>query len=284
MLYLLFSILLSTLIVVVFKLFTRFGINNLQAIIVNYLVAAVLGYSLSGTFSSIPDIPQQNWFVFALLSGFFLMFTFNVFALSSQKAGIAITAVSSKMSVVIPVVLGVVLYGETLNIYRVMGIVFALLAFYLTFKKEAGTPVRGLYLLLPLLLFLGNGTNDSLLNYAERRLINGDLMFYLSSAFLFSLVFGLLLYLVKSMRKPEAVELKNVVAGVVLGLLNFGSTYYFLRCLGLFETTVFFPVFNVSIVTTAALIGFFMFDEKLRPVNWVGIALAIAAIVVLAVG
>ncbi|OQA02150.1 MAG: EamA-like transporter family protein [Bacteroidetes bacterium ADurb.Bin408] len=283
MIYILLSISLSSLIVIAFKIFTRFGISNLQAIIVNYIVAAVLGFSLSGSFSDIPAAVFEPWFIYALLIGFFLMFVFNVYAVSAQKAGIALTAVSGKMSVVIPVVAGAIIYNETMGWIRIAGIVTALLALYLTFKSKEKRVYNPWTFVLPAILFLGTGTNDSLLNYAQRKLIHGDQMYFLSVCFLISLIFGLLFLLGKSFFKPEKFVLKNIVGGVILGLLNFGSTYYFLVCLGLYESSVFFPVFNVSIVSIAALAGYFIFKEKLSLINRIGIGLAAGAIIIIAI-
>jgi len=282
MIYILLAITLSTLIVVLFKIFPRFEIDNVQAIIVNYLTASLMGFALCNGFGQIASIAQQLWFPYALLSGFFLMFVFNVYATSAQKVGIAITAVSGKMSVVIPVTVGIILYNESLSILRIGGIVLALIALYLTFKKETKFTFNKIYFLLPIVLFLGTGTNDSLLNYTEKRLINNDLMFFLSSAFLISLIFGLLLLLVKHIRTPQKIQKKNIYAGFILGLLNFGSTYYFLVCLGLFDSSMFFPVFNVSMVLSAALLGCLIFKEKLMLINWIGIGLAVTAILLIA--
>jgi len=283
MIYLFHAISQSTLIVVLFKLFPRYKIDNLQAIVVNYLLASIIGFSLCGGVTKIVEIPDQKWFVFALFCGFFLMYAFNIFALSTQKVGIAISMVSSKMSVVIPVFLGVILYNEKFTFVRGIAIALALLAFYLTFKKDSKSEFKKIYLLFPILLFIGTGSNDSLFNYTEKRLLNNDLMFFLSSAFLVSLILGSLTFAFRSIKKPQKIEFKNIIAGLLLGLLNFGSTYYFLKCLGVFDSSVFFPVFNVSIVSLAAIIGYFIFKEPLRKINWVGIGLAVVAIVLIAV-
>lgn len=281
MIYIILCIVLSTLIVVVFKLFTHFGINNLQAIIVNYFVASALGLALEGNYEKLSTLHNSPWLGMAFLSGFFLMFVFNVFALSSQKVGIAITAVSSKMSVVIPVTIGFILYKEDYSVVRIAAIALALLAFYLTFRTKESRSIKKVYLFLPVLLFFGNGTNDSLLNYAEKRLLNNDTIFFLSVAFGISLIFGILTWGAMRFKKPDPIKIKNIAAGIILGLLNFGSTYYFLVCLGMYESSFFLPLFNVSIVVSAALIGYFIFKEPLNKTNIIGIALAVAAILMI---
>ncbi len=57
-------------------------------------------------------------------------------ALTSQKNGLSVASVSSKMSVVIAIVFGVWYYEESLSFIKVIGILLALIAVYLTSSKE----------------------------------------------------------------------------------------------------------------------------------------------------
>jgi len=281
MFYLISAIILSTAIVVTFKLFERFEINIAQAIVTNYLVASGLGFLLSEN-PIFSEIPGKEWFIYAMICGITLIITFNIFAVSAQKAGIAITAVSSKMSVVIPIIFGVLIYKESVGIIKIIGIFAALFSFYLTFRKgkdERKPDFR--YLILPILLFLGNGLNDTMLKHSERNFIHGDTIVFLSTAFLFSFLIGLIILAVSSILKKKRIQLKNILAGLILGLLNWGSTYFFLKGLGIFESTFFFPVFNVSIVVLSALTGYFVFKEKLSGVNWAGVFIAAVSIILI---
>jgi drug/metabolite transporter (DMT)-like permease len=136
MIYLVSTILFSTAIVISFRLFTRFRIDNLQAITVNYLVAAIMCLLFFNSPVDFSEIPYRSWFPYAGVIGFTFILVFLVFALSAQKAGIAVTSVSSKMSVVIPVSVGIMAYAEPLNAFKLIGIIASLLAFYLTFRKN----------------------------------------------------------------------------------------------------------------------------------------------------
>ena len=75
---------------------------------------------------------------------------------------------------------------------------------------------------------------------------------------------------------------KHLAAGVVLGLLNFGSTYYLMRAMDKFDSAVLFPVTNASIVGLSAMTGFFVFREKLSWINWLGVILSVIAIIIIA--
>jgi drug/metabolite transporter (DMT)-like permease len=282
MLYLILAILTSSGIVVLFRLFDNYKINNIQAITVNYAIASILGFVTAPENISVSSVLSVSWFPFALLVGITLILVFNVFALSSQKAGVAITAVSSKMSVVIPVSIGILFYHDFVNIWIIFGIITSLLAFYLTFKKKKSTEkVDKRYFILPLLLFIGNGSNDSLLKHSQKFYIGDETELFLSTAFLFSFVIGSIVLLIDLLKNKRILELKNITAGVVLGLLNYASTYFFIKGLSHFQSSVFFPIFNVSIVMIAALVGYFVFKEKLSKINWLGIFLALSAILMI---
>ncbi len=286
MINILSALLFSTLIMVSFKLFERYRIDTIQAITVNYIVAVLFGIISYQGNSETTTIISLPWLFHGILIGIFFIVVFFIFAISSQKVGIAITAVSSKMSVVIPIMTGIlILKNDYLNLPKVIGILMALIAFYLTFKRKEKVNLKKGYFLLPLLLFLGNGTNDSMMSYATITFdINQQKQTTLLLIIIFStaLTIGLIITVYRWIFMKKPLFLRNMIAGIILGLFNYLSTYYFLRALDLFPPTLFFPVFNAGIVTLSALTGFFVFREKLRPVNWAGIAAAVAAIVIIA--
>ncbi len=282
MIYLILAIVFSTSIVISFKLFARYSIDNLQAITVNYLFAAILGLLMYKGDLSLSDIPSSPWLPFSGIIGITFITVFFVFALSAQKAGIAVTSVSSKMSVVIPVSIGIMAYGELLTTVKLAGIIASLLAFYLTFRKKEKVKADWRILILPVLLFLGNGANDTLTKHAQLFYVGDDTLLFLSGVFVSSMIIGSAMMLIRKIRNPRPLALRSVIAGLWLGFLNFFSSYYFLLGLGIYESSVFFPIFNVSIVGLSALTGFFFFRERLTPINWIGIALALVAILLIA--
>jgi drug/metabolite transporter (DMT)-like permease len=284
MVYLILTIVFSTAIVVSFRLFTNFRIDNLPAITTNYLIAAIMSFVIYQGDFSFSDIPLKPWFPFASIIGFTFILVFIVFALSSQKAGVAVTAVSSKMSVVIPVSFGILVYAEVINPIKISGIIASLLAFYLTFKKKDNQRIDKRVLILPILLFLGNGANDTLTKHAQKFHVGDETLMFLGTVFLSSMIIGGVLLLYKVIKEKKSIHYRSFIAGVWLGFLNFFSSYFFLLGMGLYDSSVFFPIFNVSIVSLAALSGFFFFRERLSPINWTGIVLALMAILLIAFG
>ena len=282
MLYLISAIIISTSIFITFKFFKRFEIDNFQAITVNYIIASAFGFLIySGDFT-FATILQRTWFPYALIAGVLFICVFLLFALSSQKAGVALTAVSSKMSVIIPVIFGVILCNDSMNFIKIIGILAALIAFYLTLKKNNKIKVYSKYLVLPVLLFLGNGITDAFLKYSEHNFISNETVLFLATVFTISLIICIGISTGRYFMFKQKIHLRNIIGGIILGFLNFGTTYYLIMAMGVFQSTVLFPVQNVGIVVLSALAGFIIFREKLSVINWSGILLSIIAILLIA--
>jgi len=286
MLYLLASILFSASILILFRLFTRFEIDNLQAIIANYFVAALIGFSSQTSLVGISQVSNAPWFLMSLVLGTIFIGVFFLFALSSQKAGVSITAVASRMSVVIPVLGGFVLFGEQAGWVKIVGITLAFPAFYLTFKRnqEKSRARNILFYLLPVFIFFGTGANDLLMKYTDFHYVEDDLMLLLASIFFVAMIYGLLVLGALLIAGRTSISLKSWLAGVFLGLINFGSTYYMFRSMTFFESSVMFPILNTGVVSLAAMADYFIFKQRLSPINMAGIALSLVAIILISIG
>ncbi len=282
MIFIILSVVQSTLILIVFKLFDRYRIDNLQALVANYITAGVFGLILSFRLASPQGIIHNNWLGYAVFLGFLFIGTFFCFALSSQKVGIALTSVTSKMSVVIPVILSIFLFSEKINLMRIAGIIIALIAFYLTFKKDEKRRSDPRMLILPLLVFFGNGLVDTAMKYSQHYYITDDLVQFLTAVFFTSFLIGSAILSVRVIRRTSKLHFKSFAGGILLGLLNFGSTFYLIKAMERHESSVVFPLANAAIVGLSSLAGYFGFREKLSLVNWTGIVLSIIAILIIA--
>lgn len=277
MIYLIFSVIGSSLLYVIFKLFERYNINNVQAITVNYFSALALGLLYSEVDVTIREVISAPWIYGALFLGLLFILVFYVMALTSQKNGLSVTSVASKMSVVIPVSFGLIVYNESIGLLKIIGIVLALAAVYLTsVKSKNGFNIKSL--LSPVLLFFGSGTIDTSLKFLETNYVKPEMIPIFSAAiFSFAAIFGILFLLFK---KNTDWKLKNIIAGLILGIPNYYSVSFLLKALsseGLESSTV-FTVNHVSILALSTLIGLIAFKEKMYLKNWIGIALAIISI------
>ncbi|WP_425237412.1 EamA family transporter [Ulvibacterium sp.] len=285
MLYLALSILFSSLIFVIFKLFSVYKVNTLYAIIINYIIAFGVGILFYEGDVALNEIPQKSWFWGTLLLGCLFIVVFNLMAATAQRVGVSVASVATKMSLVVPVLFGVLVYREQLSTLQVMGIVLALGAVYFASAKGKSMTLGRSSLWLPVLVFLGSGIIDTSLKYVQETHIEAD-EFPLFSATVFgsAAVVGLLLLIMKSFKTPLNLGLKDILGGIALGVPNYFSIYFLLHALqhpSLNSASV-FTINNVAIVMFSTILGIALFREHISPKNWGGIALAVVSIVLVA--
>ena len=281
MIYLILSIASSTIILILFRLFKNFNIDTKQAIVINYVSAFLFGLWSYKEPLTISTFLNSTWIYGAIALGLLFIVIFNLMALTAQTNGLSVVSVASKMSVIIPIILGVILYKENLNTLQVLGISMALIAVFLTsFKKEDSTNLKK-SLLFPFLVFLGSGVIDSSLKYFENYHLSQKLIsIFSASIFLFAALFGSIWIFGIQKQKLSAFNAKNIMAGAVLGIVNYYSIYFLIQALKIewLNSATVFTINNVSIVAISSIIGFIIFKESISKSNLAGIILALLSI------
>lgn len=280
MIWLILGILCASLLFVIFRLFQKWNIDTFQAIVVNYIVASIAGFIFSQNKSChISETIYQSWFYMSLLLGSMFIGVFYLMAISSQRAGISVTSVAAKMSLIIPILAGIYIYAEYPDTPQWIGIVLAIPAIILTIAQKEKTSNRAWY--LPVAIFIASGIIDTLVTYSQNKLVAKN-DFPMFSALLFSMaaVWGLLFYIIFVRSK---INIRNVIGGIILGIPNYFSIYFLLSALEsevlLSGTTV--AVNNIGVVMVSALTGIIFMGETLGVKNIIGILLAIGSILLI---
>lgn len=286
MIDLLLSIASSTIILTLFKAFGKFKVNTFQAIVVNYIVAASCGYVAYGA-TIWTDLPWfKSWFIPAALLGVLFIAIFNLMALTAQRAGLSVASVATKMSVALPILFGFLYYKEEVSLPKVVGILLALIALYLSSQKNEGSRKLQLkVLVLPLLVFLGSGVIDTSIKFLEEQYVGQkDVSQFSATIFAFAALSGILLIIIKAFQSKVKIQGKNLVAGIALGIPNYFSIYFLVQALRIpyLDSATVFTLNNIAIVVAATLIGILLFKERLSKSNWLGIVLALISIAVIA--
>lgn len=283
MIPLVLSIIASTFIFVLFRLFARYSINTLQAIVVNYFVACtcgIIGYQNSIEISA---IPKYDWFYYTVALGALFIIVFNLMATTTQRSGLSVVSVATKMALVIPIGFGLWYYQEPLGPFKAIGIILALAAVYLvSVKNRSGVILQNRNLMFPVLVFFGSGLIDTSLNFLQNDFIKDKSLIPLFSSTIFMTagVIGIMVLVVQKIKGVLFLEYKNIIAGVVLGIPNYFSIYFLVKALrsNLLDSSDIFTINNVAIVIISTLLGIVFFKEQLSLKNWIGIILAVISI------
>ena len=284
MLILFTCILLNSLIGVVFKLFEKFGVDNFQAIVVNYLVCVLTATAVSNGNPIPASLLLQPWIGFALGLGVLFIFVFNLFALTVQKTGIMVSTIFQKMSLVAPSLIAILIFHETSSVTKWAGIAISLMAIVLlsyNSEKENKSSLNTHHVwIYPLLTFIGSCIIDSSIYLVQKNnlVTEGDIGF-VASLFLFAGLTGLIILIIRIIKGQTVIRTKNIIAGVCLGIPNFFSIYLLLLALQQgWEGSVVFPINNVGVLVLAAFFGIVLFKEKLNGFKLAGFILSLLAI------
>lgn len=282
MIYLILAILFSSGVFIAMRLFERLGLDNHQALMWNYVFASGTGFAICEHWDTAPQLVAEPWFGLSILTGFWFIFTYLLMTASTQRSGVTVTSLSSKISVVLPILAGVIVLGEKLNFVATMGIVLALVALVLVLgdKKESGNKNHRKWL-LPVCIFFGTGAGDILMKITEQQNTGDDLGFMIAFIYFVALVFGIIIVIWDLAKGKSKWQWKSAAGGIGLGVINFFSTssvYYAMRH---FDNFVLFPIYNIGVVSLTALIGWLFFKEKLTLKNYIGLVIAVIAVILI---
>ncbi|MFC4219967.1 EamA family transporter [Flagellimonas marina] len=279
------SVLSSTLIFVVFKLYDVYKVQTLYAIVMNYIVACATGFFLYDGSVEFGQLFNTSWFWGPILMGMLFITIFNLMAKTAQVSGVSVASVATKMSLVIPVIFGIWLYNESLSWIQVVGIALALVAVYLASLKEKHIVINRKDLLLPFLVFLGSGIIDTSIKYFEElHLTDAEVPIFSSMIFGCAALSGLIFIGIQSKKTPVKANFRNVLGGIALGVPNYFSIYFLIIALrsDMLSSAAIFTLNNVAIVMASTLTGILLFKERLTLKNWGGVVLAVLSIVLVA--
>ena len=285
MIWLLLSILFSSLLMIIFIFFKKYEINTFYAIVVNYLVCVLvaLNFSIDYPWSAY----TTGWLPWAVLLGMFFISLFFLIARTAQTMGASVTSVSMKLGYIFPIIIAFTYYNESITAIKIIGIFLTILAVILTsFKKEKDSKKIDFKLLIfPLIIFLGSGFADSVVQGVNNNYFqNGGNEMFVLVTFMSAFTFGFIAALVKMKKeKTNHFSKKTIIAGIILGVPNYFSIYMLFQALSvdLWEDSFVFPVNNIGIVVLSTLLALIIFKEKLNKYNILGLAMAITSIVLL---
>ena len=278
------TIISSTLIFVIFRLFEKFKIDTFQAIVFNYFTAFICGWTLYSSQFTPKVFVNIDWVPYALAISVLFISLFFVMGKSAQQNGVAITSVAVKMSLAVSMIGMIIIYNEALTFLKLAGIVLALTGVLLVSWEPKGSKEQNNAWKMLIILFIGSGILDLCLNYAQQHVLN-ELTPALFSAFGFLIagLIGLLVLIWQFISKSVRIKGKNILAGLILGIPNYFSIYLLLQAYEVIDYTnsSIVAIVNVSVVVLSALFGFMIFKEDFSIKKAIGLIASLMAILAL---
>jgi drug/metabolite transporter (DMT)-like permease len=283
----------------IFRGFEKFKVHTFQAIVVNYFVCVGTGMLFLGDLRLFQQIgTHTQWLPLAVLLGGLFISTFYLMGYTAQKISVSASSTASKISLIVPVLFSLWIFKTSSKIFdfvNYFGILLVLIAIGLTSVKTQKTDKTNKnelinasntsiwLLLLPFAVFAMSGAIDTLISYTSQNLLKSAWETVVFPIMLFGVAGGLgsIILAIMFFRKTTKFELKNLIAGVVLGIPNYFSVYFLLKSLSEFDNNgaVLFPIFNISVILLSTVLAIIFFKEKLNFFNKIGVLVAIMAII-----
>lgn len=279
MIYILLSISCSVTVAVLLKLAKRYNIHVLQAVMWNYLAAIILSYIFfRPELAQLVAVPTT----LAIAIGVLLPVLFLILGASVRNIGIVKSDIAQRLSLFIPILASLYLFGENFGGLKVAGLLVGFLAIVLTLSRKSTVKTETNSYVYPILVFIGFGLIDVMF---KKLALDKSIPYTSTLMVIFCISFiiaAVILGYVVLVRKKK-VELINFFCGIVLGCFNFGNILFYMkahRAMADNPSTV-FAAMNMGVIILGSIIGIVLFKEKVSKLNYVGIAMALAAILLI---
>ena len=277
MVFLLLAVLSSSVLAIVLKyLDSGYGYG---VYFFNYVTCALLAFLTMEGKSLWNGDPLPLWL--GAVSGFLYLAALIVYAYSIRKNGAVLSSVFTRLGVLVPILVSVVLFGERPSLLQGAGILVAVLAaVVMNGLPKKGQPQGmspGLALVPLLLALLLNGASDSvskIFTQLGSRRDDGLFVFYI---FLFAALFTLALLI----RERQRLARRDVLLGILVGVPNFFSSRLLLAALTELPAFLVYPSYRVGAILVISAASFFLFRERLNRRQLGAVGMILAALVLL---
>ena len=276
MLSLFLAIFSSAMIAVVMRLSTGRVKARFSMLAVNYGMCMLLSAVYAG-FQLLPrEAPGFSVAVgMGVVNGILYLLGFVLLQYNTAKNGVVLSSVFIRLGLLVPMVLSIFLFGEMPAALQWIGFLLAVGAILLI-NWEKGTAISGIKLPLVLMLLCG-GSGDAMSKVFE---VHGPAA-YAEQFLFFTFVSAFLLCLLPVLRNKEKPDRSALLFGALVGIPNFFSAKFLLMALGELPAVIVYPTFSVATILVVTLAGVGLFRERLRKLQWVALAVILAALILL---
>lgn len=298
MIYILISIICSSLIAIVFKISEGRTSNRFAITGMNYLAGMMVSLiflrgkplfnlqwfkAFSGEFTSVLSngtvFSQEGTgalaVILGIITGVLYFSSFILYQKSVGDNGISLSATFMKLGVVIPVVLSIIFLGERIDGLAFLGIIFSLIAI-IVINKSDDAEKRTIKINLIVLLILAGG-GDFLTKLFQNYGVTEFKNLYLFYTFLTGLIISTIMLLVKNPR----FKVWDLFYGVMVGIPNVLMPDFLIKGLETVKGAVAFPMVSAGIIVISSIIGMVFFKERLGKKEKAGIVMMVVAIILL---
>ena len=219
--------------------------------------------------------------VFGLVSAISSIFSQQAY----KKGPVSYTNLLIMSSMVIPALSGVMFFGESISVGKIVGILLMLVAIVMSVCNKEDKKASVAWLLCSLISALATGGVGILQKVHQSSPAKGELMWFLCIAFGVSAIISEIFVVANSKKTPITVVMdkKIILFIVACGVATMLNNVINLYLSGVMESIIFFPTVNGANILLLLVVSLVFLKERIRPLQWVGIVAGTSAIFLLCI-
>ncbi|MDO4458582.1 MAG: EamA family transporter [Clostridia bacterium] len=286
MFYLLLAIICSSLLAIILRFSENRPTSTYGVCLFNYLTCCVEGYIFTSGGNPF-SVPLKVTLV-SVLTGAALLLSLVLYKVNIRNNGTVLSAVFSKLGVLIPTILSFTVFGETAKPLQFVGIAIAVAAILVInlgggnahLKKTEHKNLSSFLTMgaggLVFLMIIG-GLCDSMSKVYEFTCPREFDNRYLFLGFFFAMVITAVMMIINR-EKPSKFD---IIFGVLVGIPNYFVSRFLLKALTSVPAFIIYPSYSVGTVILISILSLIIFREKLTKRQLTGTGMILASLVLL---
>lgn len=257
-------------------------LNTIRVLTVNYFIATGTAWLISWRHAELPATGEPLLFpvLLAIAVGIIFIANFFIYSKSVFFNGVGISVAAMRVSLIIPVLLSTVVYLELLDLRQWAGIILVFFTLFLLLpdkRKMIQEPFSVSWLLL--LLFILTGIGDASLKIYESEFSHIMVKeHFMALVFLTAFLTGTLYLAYKGSWKFTG---REFLYGSLIGIPNLLASIFLIEALEQLHGAVVYSSVNVLTVLGGTLLGIYIWMDAFTRLQWLGLLLTVAAIILL---
>ena len=267
----------SALIAIIMRLSTGRIRYNLGMLTMNYIVCALLA-GIFGGFRGAFDLSDPlTGAILAMgsVNGVLYLAGFLLMQMNIRKNGVVLSSIFQKLGLLVTLVVSVVFYREIPDLLQSIGFVLAIAAIVLMNYQKGMSNVGSRGALIGMLLACGMGDAMS------KIFTEFGAAAYEGQFLLYTFAVAMLLCFAIMTLNGQRISGKEALFGTLIAVPNFFCSKFLLGALEDLSAVIVYPVFSVGTILVVTLAGVLAFRERLGKQQWIGVAVILAALVLL---
>ncbi len=255
--------------------------NRYGMILGNYLTCTVIGFLLLENKSLILSAKPATYLC-GLAGGILFVVSLVCMQTSIGKSGAILTSAFSKLGLLVPLCVSIVFFHETPGVIQTFGLALVLMAVWVFSGSRDDTQgVRNFNLPFLLVVLFTNGMADGMAKIYNIYGVRGEDSLYVFFVFLSAAFLTLFLLVREGIRTDKKTSLKDLAAGILVGIPNYFSSVLLLKALDGIPAFIVYPVFSSGTIVIVTLVSLLLFREYLNKRQLAGLAMILVSIVLL---